>query len=96
MERLGGENAITASLEGGEAAAGDQAADDGAAEQDTPSVDHPSASNESSGTRDYEPIVQADGSRYLSGDFWTSLSGEVGQTHFGVLLGEPSSGTAHH
>ena len=27
--------------------------------------------------KEYEPISKADGSRYLSSDFWSSLSGEV-------------------
>ena len=27
--------------------------------------------------QEQEPIVKADGSRYLSGDFWANLSGEV-------------------
>ena len=33
--------------------------------------------NEPTNIRENDPIVKADGSLYLSGDFWSSLSGEV-------------------
>ena len=36
--------------------------------------------------KEYEPISKVDGSRYLSSDFWSSLSGEVsiGQTRISI------------
>ena len=36
--------------------------------------------------KEYEPISKADGSRYLSSDFWSSLSGEVSIGQFVLLL----------
>ena len=57
-------------------------------EKQTPQTDSPASKSRSSGSgveeglqslrvQDYEPISKADGRRYLSSDFWSSLSGEV-------------------
>lgn len=43
-------------------------------------------SPESAETVDHEPILKADGSRYLSGDFWASLSVEVCHGHLVVPI----------
>lgn len=39
--------------------------------------------------KEYEPISRADGSRYLSSDFWSSLSGEVCVLEAYRARGEP-------
>lgn len=86
VERLGGESALTESLAGGEGGGGGATISAGVAEQNTQSEPPASGNIESSRPRNHEPIVQADGIRYLSGDFWTSLSGEVSSTYFRVAL----------
>ena len=77
VERLGGENALTESLAAGEADAEGSAPPVREDEQDRQNGPLASGGDESSRIKEAEPIVQADGSRYLSGDFWTCLSGEV-------------------
>ena len=69
MTKLGGESAAHALLE-------EQGARDGATGSKG-FEKHRQSSSESPRPRDLEPIVKQDGSRYLSSDFWSSLSGEV-------------------
>ncbi|KAI9794244.1 MAG: hypothetical protein M1816_006170 [Peltula sp. TS41687] len=52
------------------------------------SPEGPAASEGSFDSQEYEPVMKADGSRYLGGDFWTSLSGEVDGLR--QLLNQPS------
>ena len=84
MESLGGENALTESLAGGEAGTDVTTISAGVPEHGSQNAPLVNESSISSPTRDYKPVVQADGSRYLSGDFWTSLSCEV-SSFFPVL-----------
>lgn len=35
--------------------------------------------------REHEPIVKSDGTRYISGDFWANISGEVCQSKPGMF-----------
>ncbi len=84
VERLGGENALTESPAGAEAGTDVTTISAGVPEHGNRNAPLVNGSSISSPTRDYKPVVQADGSRYLSGDFWTSLSCEV-SSFFPVL-----------
>ena len=86
VERLGGEDVLTESLAGGEADAGVAPLSAGAAGKDMRNGSLGVGSEDSSRTLDSKPFVQADGRRYLSGDFWTTLSGEVSSLSSGVAL----------
>lgn len=86
VERLGGENALTESLAGSEAGIEGPTISAGVADPEDQSG-HPANGGKKPYTpRDSEPIVQADGIRYLGGDFWTSLSGEVSADYLSEFL----------
>ena len=88
VERLGGENALTECLAGGEAGTEGPEIYVGIAEQGSQSGPLAKGNSRSSPPRDPKPIVQADGSRYLSSDFWTSLGDEVSSVLSGVTVGK--------
>lgn len=88
VERLGGEAVLTANVQSNEAAAKDSTALKASVEEDVGNGVSGVQSKESSESRDYEPIVQPDGSRYLSGDFWNTLSGEVSHEPYRLAFTE--------
>jgi len=82
MSKLGGEGAAHALLQEAEA-------------RDEPSGSprpeaHRQSSSQSPNSQGPEPMLKPDGSRYLSSDFWSSLSGEVSLS--GMLFLWVSSG----
>lgn len=78
VERFGAEHAVATSSRSSRIADEDPAAFVGVADQRSRNLDLLGMSNDPWESGNYKPVVKADGSRYLSGDFWTSLSDEVG------------------
>ena len=73
MGKLGGENAAGALLNSGSIIPSIESA----SSRQEIFKERQSSSSQSPRSQDIEPISQADGSRYLGNDFWSSLSGEV-------------------
>ncbi len=93
VERLGGETALTDGLLGQKTAAEPPAVVATEAPVDIQNRDLPIQANDLTDYPEIEPIVQADGSRYLSSDFWTCLSGEVGEMWSAYVLDKLRSET---
>lgn len=78
--RLGGESAILTAAQNQEASVGDSAKYHPTAQQSIPKSYLEDSPSDSLKRRNFEPVVKADGGRYLSSDFWTVLSSEVSQS----------------